>query len=325
MVAALVADLAVIGRHHLVVTADARFPVAAPSGVDVVTLRSSDPAPLEVLVAAADAVWLIAPETDRCLERLAARVERRGRILLGPGAAAIRRASAKAGLPRRLARHGVPHPPTRVLHADADPSTAWMARPRAAVRDLGYPLVVKPARAAGCQGVSLARDWRELAAAVELARRVQRAGPVLLQQYVRGVAASVSLVADGRRAVALALNAQDVRPGRPFAYHGGSTALDHPRARRAIEAAERVCEALPGLRGLVGVDLVLTDADAVVIEVNPRLTTAYVGVREALRDAVGNLAALALAACAGVLPAPPAAAREIHFTAAGRVADPAVA
>ena len=56
----------------------------------------------------------MAPETDRCLERLAARVERKGTALLGSGAAAIRRASDKAGLPRRLARHGVSHPKTRV-------------------------------------------------------------------------------------------------------------------------------------------------------------------------------------------------------------------
>ena len=54
-----------------------------------------------------------------------------------------------------------------------------------------------------------------------------------------------------------------------------------------------------GLRGYVGVDLVLTDADAVVIEVNPRLTTAYLGVRAALDE---NIAALALEACAGRLP-----------------------
>ena len=44
--------------------------------------------------------------------------------------------------------------------------------------------------------------------------------------------------------------------------------------------AERTVKAFPGLRGYVGVDLVLTGKEVVVIEVNPRLTVSYVGLRE---------------------------------------------
>ena len=42
--------------------------------------------------------------------------------------------------------------------------------------------------------------------------------------------------------------------------------------------ARRAVEALAGLRGYVGVDVVLGDNDQV-IEINPRLTTSYVGLR----------------------------------------------
>jgi predicted ATP-grasp superfamily ATP-dependent carboligase len=62
--------------------------------------------------------------------------------------------------------------------------------------------------------------------------------------------------------------------------------------------------------------MVITESEAVVIEVNPRLTTAYLGVRAVLEE---NVAALALAACAGVLPAPLPARRSVRFTAAGRI------
>ena len=79
----------------------------------------------------------------------------------------------------------------------------------------------------------------------------------------------------------------------------------------------RACAALPGLRGYVGVDLVLTDAGPVVIEVNPRLTTAYLGVRAVLDE---NVAAMALAACEGTLPEQPIARRCVRFTASGLVA-----
>jgi predicted ATP-grasp superfamily ATP-dependent carboligase len=308
MLAALVADIAAIGEHRVVTTADPRYPLKAPRGVEVVTLPPGAAGRLDELIAAADAVWLVAPETSGCLERLAAKAERKGKVLLGTGAAAIRLASDKAGLPRRLARQGVAHPETCVVRRRASG--------RAAARRLGYPLVVKPARGAGCGGVGLVRDARGLRGALELARRTDPRGPLVIQRYVRGAPASVSLLADGVRAVALAANAQSVRAAKPFAYRGGATPLEHPLAGRALEAALAACRALPGLRGYVGVDLVLTDSDAVVIEVNPRLTTSYLGLRAALE---GNLAALSLAACAGKLPPPPPLRRRVRFSAAGRV------
>jgi predicted ATP-grasp superfamily ATP-dependent carboligase len=62
--------------------------------------------------------------------------------------------------------------------------------------------------------------------------------------------------------------------------------------------------------------MVLTETEAWVIEVNPRLTTAYVGVRATLPV---NVAGLALAACAGNLPRVAVAKSRVRFTASGRV------
>ena len=139
----------------------------------------------------------------------------------------------------------------------------------------------------------------------------------MMQRYVRGVPASVSLLADGRRSVAPALNAQRMSTASGFSYRGGRTPFDHPLAAEAVDAAIRTCAALPGLRGYVGIDLVLTDAGPVVIEVNPRLTTAYLGVRAVLDE---NVAAMAMAACEGTLPDQPIARRCVRFTASGLVA-----
>jgi len=312
MLSALVADLARIGRHEIVTTADRRFTLHAPRGVDVVTIGRGGAALLDDLIASVDAVWLIAPETDGWLEGLTAKVERTGTMLLGTGSAAIRRAADKRRLPNRLARCGLTHPPTRVVHRHAEA--------RAIAEDLGYPLVVKPARGAGCEGVRLARNGRELRAAIHAVGR-RATENVLVQRYIPGVAASVSLLSDGRRAVALAANGQAITAGSTLSYAGGRTPLDHPLAERAIDAAIRTCEAFPGLHGYVGVDLVLTSADAVVIEVNPRLTTAYLGVRSAInrRSGSGNIAEMAIDACAGKLPARPRIARHVRFTSAGRV------
>jgi predicted ATP-grasp superfamily ATP-dependent carboligase len=50
-------------------------------------------------------------------------------------------------------------------------------------------------------------------------------------------------------------------------------------AGRALAVAAAACRLIPGLKGFVGVDVVLTATEAWVIEVNPRITTAYVGLR----------------------------------------------
>src|SRR5690606_30441606 len=254
-------------------------------GVEAVPLPPTRAAAaLRRLIRAADAVWLIAPETDGILARLAALVEAEGRRLLGPGAAAIRRAADKAAPRRRLAAAGVAAPPARTLPRAADP--------RAIAADLEYPVVVKPWRGAGCGGVGLARDAAEFARAVALAR-AEGAGRLLVQPFLPGAAASVSLIGDGARALALAVHAPHVRVGLPFAYDGGATPLEHPKAARAVECALAAYRALPGLVGYVGMDLVLSDDGPVVTDVNPRLTTAYLGVRAALDV---NVAALALEA-----------------------------
>jgi predicted ATP-grasp superfamily ATP-dependent carboligase len=302
---ALVEDLVALGCHDVVTTIDPRFPLSAPRAVDVIPLAAGSRR-LDPLIASVDAVWFIAPETNGWLERLARRVERAGTVLLGSCAAAIQVAGDKRLLPLRLAEHGIRHPRTRVLSRGTDALTA--------ARQIGYPVIAKPARGAGCEGVRLAFNARQLREA--LADDASSDGPVVLQEYVRGAAASVSLLVGGGRVLPLTLNAQHVRRSRRLSYAGGQTPFDHPLAAAAAEAARRTCEAVPGLRGYIGVDLVLTEREAVVIEVNPRLTTAYLGVRAAIKE---NVAELAIRACIGTLPEPPHVTRHVRFSARGRI------
>jgi predicted ATP-grasp superfamily ATP-dependent carboligase len=76
--------------------------------------------------------------------------------------------------------------------------------------------------------------------------------------------------------------------------------LPRDLARRAVQLSARAIAALPAKLGYVGIDLVLGEAADgsadYVIEVNPRLTTSYVGLR---RAAEGNLAAALVAVAEG--------------------------
>lgn len=318
MRAALARDLVALGAH-VMTTADERFPLAPIHGVDVVIMPAAGArrrGALDRLISLADAVWVIAPETDGCLEELVARVEEKRKVVLGPGAAAIRRAADKAALPRLLSRHGIDHPETRVFSRLDD----WCAI-EAAAEELGYPVVAKPARGAGSEGVALARTASGLRRAVDALRATVRER-LVLQRYVRGTPASVSLLADGRHAIALTTNAQLMTRAFSgpfscsFSYGGGVTPFEHPMASAAARVAVRTVESIHGLRGYIGVDVVLTRRKPVVIEVNPRLTTAYLGVRATVDE---NVAGLAIAACKGRLPDPPAIQRSVGFSSAGRI------
>ena len=245
------------------------------------------------MVEEADAALLIAPETDGLLEAITAIVEESGKLVLGSSTAGIGAAGDKAKTYRLLRAGGIPTPETYEVRQSDDPAPV--------ARRLGFPVVVKPADGAGCQCVLIAGRESELRRAWATAGRESGSEALLLQSYAEGVHASVSLVTDGARALTLTLNSQAIRGRTRLTYHGGRVPLDHPLRSLAFRRAEEVVGAIPGLKGYVGIDMVLTGRDAVVIEVNPRLTTSYVAIRRVLRE---NLAVLILDAVRGALPEP---------------------
>ena len=84
-------------------------------------------------------------------------------------------------------------------------------------------------------------------------------------------------------------------------YEGGELPLPAALATRATSLAQRAVAAVPGLFGYVGVDLVLGNEADFVIEINPRLTTSYVGLRRLARF---NVAGEMLRIAEGGRPAP---------------------
>ncbi len=241
---------------------------------------------------------VIAPAGRGILETRCRQVEDEGRLLLGPSSSAVRLASDKLLAYRCLLEAGVPVPRTEAV--------SFAAADRR-LRELTPPFVVKPRDGCGGQGVVLVQRRSAVEAAIASLRSATRRRDFLVQDYVEGHAASVSVLARDRvepwerdAALALALNRQRSEWRDTFFYLGGETPWPHRLASRALEVARAAILALrcgaAGVRGYLGVDLVLGRAGATVIELNPRLTTAYLGLRRSL---AGNLAELVLNAAAG--------------------------
>lgn len=263
------------GRLPVVTTTDERLAHDGPAADEVVTVTPGEgPAALASLATRCGAALVIAPETGGTLARVTAQVEQTGALVLGSPATAVAAAADKLALWRRLQAAGLPAPAAR--------PAADVTQAREAAGLLGYPVVVKPRLGASCEGVARVDDPAGLDRAVAGALRYG-AGPVVVQRLVEGMPASVTLLAAGGRAAALSLNGQDVALGATSAYRGGIAGIDHPRRERAFAVAREVVRLVPGLRGFVGVDLVIGDGGCSVLEVNPRVTTPVLGLARALR------------------------------------------
>lgn len=190
----------------------------------------------------------------------------------------------------------------------------------AEVASLTFPLVCKPRDGAGSQATFLVRSRCELESILAQARSELPDAEFLLQPFMAGMAASVAfIIGDGWR-MALPPCRQLLSDDGRFHYLGGELPLPDDLAARASMLGAWAVNLVPGLRGYVGVDLVLGDADDGshdhVIEINPRLTTSYIGLRELAR---GNLAAAMLAAAMGrTMPDMHWKPGRVRFRAAGK-------
>ena len=296
MVRAVVRDLRDVPGIEVIVTRDLRAE-PLPPGVEVHVPRDAGEARrlFGHCVGTSHATWIIAPETDGVLERLSADVQGRGGRLLGSRPAAIAVAASKTRTAAALARLGVPIVP--------------VFDPAGAVPPFAGPAVVKPDDGAGCTDTRVHADVETALIDWDARGRNPRS---VLQPFVEGEAASLSLLVRDAHAVILGVNRQHVtRHGGLLQFHGcsvnGLASWQAPLA----SLAQSIAEALPDLWGYVGVDLILSDAGAMVLEVNPRLTTSYVGLRESLGV---NPAAwvLGLLDDTAPLPAPPTAMRSVE-------------
>lgn len=297
MMRALLRDLLDVPGTEVSVMRDARA-APLPSLIDVRVPRSESEARdlFACCVDSADATWIVAPETGGVLEHLAAAVLARGRCLLGSRPPAIAVAASKMRTARALAWRGVPVVPVHDPAAGAPPS-------------LTGPVVLKPDDGAGCADTHVYADRRSALRAWEARDRDPR---LVLQPYLEGEAASLCLLVREGRAVILAVNRQHVtREDGVLRFHGCAVNALAAWQPLLADLAQGIAEALPDLWGYVGVDLVLSERGAQVLEINPRLTTSYVG----LHDSIGvNPAAwvLALLDEAASLPPPPAARRSVE-------------
>ena len=282
MLRSLISDCKAAG-HDVTTVMDSRLRVFNPPNEADRVVSVSSPtewqSKLEELSGLVDAVYVIAPESGQVLEKLVETIEKSGGTSLNCEFDAIKRVSNKMTVYKTLERIGLKAPETVLLDIDEK-----IGNIKHSTKELGYPLVFKPLDGVSCCGLSIVKDCGDITMAVKKVARESASRQFIVQKLVRGKATSACVISTGDKALSVSLNRQLVTlapPDKESRYYGGTVPFDHNLEKKALRAAERASEAIDGLKGYVGVDMILTEEEPVIMEVNPRLTTSYIGLTKA--------------------------------------------
>ena len=300
MFLALLRDAVRDPRLAVTAVVDATRPLPLPAGVRLCPVAAGAEVSMLVVEAArADLTIVVAPETDGLLASRVAAVRQGGGAVVAPDASFIAVAADKQATIQALAAAGLPVPPGR----DLGPRAAWPA-------EFVRPAVRKLRDGVGGDGL--------IVVAAGAAPPEPAAGATRAEAWLPGVPVGVSCLCGPGGAVPLV-------PLRQFCsdsgrrYLGGAPLPDEPRRRRAAALAVRSIAAVAAAAGgaalgWVGVDMLLGGRDDGradrVLEVNPRLTTSFVGhAAGAATSVVRDL--ISVAAGLRVGPAAPPAAFQV--------------
>ncbi len=258
-----------------------------------------------------DTVLLIAPECNGVLVSLLKAIQEQPAMQIGnlnlPWQLAEIFAD-KLATDSWLRQHGIATIPTKTIdHATAESLRCQVV----SISDSANHryAILKPRDGAGAEGVQIV-SIREQSFHV-LPRQNSDNDQWILQPLVPGVACSVGFIGGGSHNPATILppaRQNIVTSGDRLSYHGGQIPCSPEIVARIKPVAQTIATALGPFDGYVGVDLLVDlsvttepEASVIVVEVNPRLCTSYVGYRMLTMD---NLATWMLQQNAG---------QEIHW------------
>lgn len=269
---ALLTDLRKIEDLQIITCRDDRLPPVAES-VTYIAQEDNVWQHWQHCMDKAELAWLIAPETDGVLLRLNKLARQSGCELIGCDDDAVELTTSKLATNQYLLERGVPALISKRLNEELLPG------------DGGW--VVKLDDGAGSEECYFFQESEEVSS---WKKEVKDCSRYIQQRYISGTPASMSVLYTNEKTNLLSCNRQVVQLNNGMLVNKGILPDDLRRYRTQLEPlAVEVGKLIPGLHGYVGIDLVLTKKGPVVIEINPRLTTSYAGLSEALNINVAEL------------------------------------
>ena len=145
-------------------------------------------------------------------------------------------------------------------------------------------IIIKPLMGVDCEDIVVIENIEDLT--LDLDKIFEPGSRVIVQEFIDGTDISVSLISDGKKAIPISLNRQFIElKNDKGTYLGGRLPYETKYKDEAFEIATKAVEAIDGLKGFVGVDLIINNDEKDVysvylLEINSRFTTPYVGLKQ---------------------------------------------
>lgn len=278
---ALLRDFSQLDEVEILTTCDTRVDLSEFSQQAIVLDHQSNPIPVwQSLLQSCDAALIVAPETAGVLTELTQLIEASPAKNLGCNSQAVELTSSKHACYQALKNANILTIPTYIA-SDLKASDFSLN----GSSQHGY--IVKPNEGAGCEDtlhfadIEAVQDWLNL--------NPEKQAGYIVQPFQAGTPTSISMLCKDGKAWVLACNQQKiamttVNSTQKTIQYNGSVVNGLSLLHRATfeKLADSIGHALPGLNGYIGVD-VIVDGEAIhVVEINPRITTSYIGLRESL-------------------------------------------
>jgi predicted ATP-grasp superfamily ATP-dependent carboligase len=241
------------------------------------------------LVLKSDYCFVIAPEFSNILLNLSQIVKKSNRKLLSVDLSGIKIASSKHKTYEYFLENKLKTPPTYLIPLKEEyPDLKFLKRK---VMDLDFPLIIKPDDGVGAESIYMLKSQKDLESLVErFKEKFERSRKYVIQTYIDGTPLSLSLLNFNRskprvNPILLSINTQELLiedNKKDSEYFGGYTPYWEyggikKKISRIINSAK-----FPEFSSFFGIDFILRKDEVIFIEINPRLTTPYVGLRKIL-------------------------------------------
>ena len=270
MLKALINDLVILPSVQLTILLDWRFKQTKfPDNINIVMVSKGQCIYeiLPALVENSNLVWPIAPEMDLILQRLSVMFENQAKRLLNSTSDAVTICSNKLTTFQALKHTGTPVIETMQLDAFS-PETAgkW---------------VIKPKDGVGCLNSNLITNKNEF---IQINKQIEDKYNYVIQPYIEGDSLSLSCLFKDGKSWLLCCNRQQV------SIKQGQFGLRACEVNIPIKDLEvyqylinKIADSITGLWGYVGIDIIQPKQESpIILEINPRLTTSFVGIHQAL-------------------------------------------
>lgn len=245
------------------------------------------------MVRESDFVLVIAPEFSDILLNLIKIVKNEGKISLNMSLEGIQIASSKNSTFNWFKENNIKQPDTFIIPYKNDTLDQTFIREK--FKQLNKSIIIKPDDGVGAELIYLIETEKQLKDFIQVnLESLEKTRDYVLQEFIPGDNLSISLYNDNNldKPIILSANSQDIKLGKDSTseYFGGHTPIKNLDAiKKTIEEEIQKFDANL-FNGYFGVDLIKSrDGTFYFIEINPRLTTSYIGISKLANVSIASL------------------------------------